>query len=88
MASSAAVNGYGNISITRRMYKGHSPFKPDREHLHHICLRIGLSPLLTLFLIRFMASACAIVGIYSDIYGVAESTMFIAFLCLFLFTLR
>lgn len=70
-------------TITRRMYKGHSPFKPDREHLHHICLRIGLSPLLTLFLICFMASACAIVGIYSDIYGVAESTMFIAFLCLF-----
>jgi UDP-GlcNAc:undecaprenyl-phosphate GlcNAc-1-phosphate transferase len=29
--------------MIRRMRKGHSPFKPDREHLHHICERMGLS---------------------------------------------
>ncbi|WP_305455284.1 UDP-N-acetylglucosamine--undecaprenyl-phosphate N-acetylglucosaminephosphotransferase [Photobacterium leiognathi] len=69
--------------MIRRMRKGHSPFKPDREHLHHICQRMGLSPLMTLFVICLMASICAVVGILADINGVAESTMFIAFLCLF-----
>ncbi|WP_305373336.1 UDP-N-acetylglucosamine--undecaprenyl-phosphate N-acetylglucosaminephosphotransferase [Photobacterium leiognathi] len=69
--------------MIRRMRKGHSPFKPDREHLHHICQRMGLSPLMTLFVICLMASICAVVGILADINGVAESTMFIGFLCLF-----
>ncbi|WP_318439222.1 UDP-N-acetylglucosamine--undecaprenyl-phosphate N-acetylglucosaminephosphotransferase [Photobacterium leiognathi] len=69
--------------MIRRMRKGHSPFRPDREHLHHICQRMGLSPLMTLFVICLMASICAVVGILADINGVAESTMFISFLCLF-----
>ncbi|HIF9481708.1 TPA: UDP-N-acetylglucosamine--undecaprenyl-phosphate N-acetylglucosaminephosphotransferase [Photobacterium damselae] len=69
--------------MVRRIRKGHSPFKPDREHLHHICQRIGLSPLMTLFVICFMASICAGIGIWADLSGVAESTMFIAFLILF-----
>ncbi|MGI2800776.1 UDP-N-acetylglucosamine--undecaprenyl-phosphate N-acetylglucosaminephosphotransferase, partial [Photobacterium damselae] len=69
--------------MVRRIRKGHSPFKPDREHLHHICQRIGLSPLMTLFVICFMASICAVVGLWADMSGVEESTMFIAFLCLF-----
>ncbi|HIF9263988.1 TPA: UDP-N-acetylglucosamine--undecaprenyl-phosphate N-acetylglucosaminephosphotransferase [Photobacterium damselae] len=69
--------------MIRRIRKGHSPFKPDREHLHHICQRIGISPLMTLFVICFMASICAGVGIWADLSGVAESTMFIAFLILF-----
>ncbi|MGR5333201.1 UDP-N-acetylglucosamine--undecaprenyl-phosphate N-acetylglucosaminephosphotransferase [Photobacterium damselae] len=69
--------------MVRRIRKGHSPFKPDREHLHHICQRIGLSPLMTLFIICFMASICAGIGIWADLSGVAESTMFIVFLILF-----
>ncbi|HIF9174732.1 TPA: UDP-N-acetylglucosamine--undecaprenyl-phosphate N-acetylglucosaminephosphotransferase [Photobacterium damselae] len=69
--------------MVRRIRKGHSPFKPDREHLHHICQRIGLSPLMTLFVICFMASICAGVGILADLSGVAESTMFITFLMMF-----
>ncbi|TLS69317.1 UDP-N-acetylglucosamine--undecaprenyl-phosphate N-acetylglucosaminephosphotransferase [Photobacterium damselae] len=69
--------------MIRRIRKGHSPFKPDREHLHHICQRIGLSPLMTLFVICFMASICAGIGIWADLSGVAESTMFIAFLVFF-----
>ena len=44
---------------------------------------MGLSSLMTLFVICFMASICAVVGIWADISGVAESTMFIAFLILF-----
>ncbi|WP_318443308.1 UDP-N-acetylglucosamine--undecaprenyl-phosphate N-acetylglucosaminephosphotransferase [Photobacterium leiognathi] len=69
--------------MIRRMRKGHSPFKPDREHLHHICQRIGLSPLMTLFVICLMASVCAFVGIWADLHGVSESVMFVAFLVMF-----
>ncbi|WP_318513964.1 UDP-N-acetylglucosamine--undecaprenyl-phosphate N-acetylglucosaminephosphotransferase [Photobacterium leiognathi] len=69
--------------MIRRMRKGHSPFKPDREHLHHICQRIGLSPLMTLFVICLLASICAFVGIWADLHGVNESVMFIAFLVMF-----
>ena len=69
--------------MIRRIRKGHSPFKPDREHLHHICERMGLSPLMTLFIICLLASICAAVGIIADLNGVAESTMFIAFLVMF-----
>lgn len=69
--------------MIRRVRKGHSPFKPDREHLHHICQRMGLSPLMTLFVICLMASICAVVGLWADMSGVQESTMFIAFLGLF-----
>ncbi|MCE7627551.1 UDP-N-acetylglucosamine--undecaprenyl-phosphate N-acetylglucosaminephosphotransferase, partial [Vibrio fluvialis] len=29
--------------MIRRIRRGDSPFKPDREHLHHICQRLGLS---------------------------------------------
>ncbi|KJG39032.1 UDP-phosphate N-acetylglucosaminyl 1-phosphate transferase [Photobacterium angustum] len=69
--------------MIRRMRKGHSPFKPDREHLHHICQRMGLSPLMTLFIICSMASICAVVGIWADINGISESTMFTLFISMF-----
>lgn len=29
--------------MIRRIRKGHSPFKPDRDHLHHILMRAGFS---------------------------------------------
>ena len=68
----------------RKVCVGHSPFKPDREHLHHICERIGLSPLMTLFIIRLLVSICATVGIVADLNGVVgESTIFVAFLVMF-----
>ncbi|WP_297481084.1 UDP-N-acetylglucosamine--undecaprenyl-phosphate N-acetylglucosaminephosphotransferase [uncultured Photobacterium sp.] len=69
--------------MIRRMRKGHSPFEPDREHLHHICQRMGLSSLMTLFVICLLAAMCSVVGIVADINGVAESMMFIGFLVMF-----
>lgn len=69
--------------MIRRIRKGQSPFRPDREHLHHICQRIGLSSNATLAVICLMAAICAAIGIWSDFAGVRESVMFIAFLILF-----
>ncbi|WP_199438219.1 UDP-N-acetylglucosamine--undecaprenyl-phosphate N-acetylglucosaminephosphotransferase [Vibrio owensii] len=69
--------------MIRRIRKGQSPFQPDREHLHHICQRLGLSPVVTLIFICSMASICAAIGLWADLFGVSESIMFVAFLVLF-----
>ncbi|PSW03873.1 UDP-N-acetylglucosamine--undecaprenyl-phosphate N-acetylglucosaminephosphotransferase [Photobacterium lipolyticum] len=69
--------------MVRRVRKGQSPFKPDREHLHHICQRIGLSSNMSLFVICLMASLMAGVGIWSDMEKINESVMFFSFLSVF-----
>lgn len=48
--------------MVRRMRDGHSPFKPDRGHIHHLMLRAGLGPRTTLFLLIALAIALAFTG--------------------------
>ncbi len=69
--------------MARRIKKGQSPFKPDREHLHHICQRIGLSSAQSLLFICFLAAVMAGVGVLSELYNVPESVMFFSFLLTF-----
>lgn len=69
--------------MVRRIRKGQSPFKPDREHLHHICQRIGLSSHMSLFVICLCASIMAGVGIWSDMTQMNETVMFVSFLAVF-----
>ncbi|HDN9014690.1 UDP-N-acetylglucosamine--undecaprenyl-phosphate N-acetylglucosaminephosphotransferase [Aeromonas salmonicida] len=69
--------------MIRRIRKGHSPFKPDREHLHHICIRAGLSPNQALCFICFLATTCAVIGIYLESIRAPELSSFILFLCFF-----
>lgn len=69
--------------MIRRVRKGQSPFKPDREHLHHICQRIGLSQRMTLLAICGLASLLAYIGILGEQAEISESIMFNAFLILF-----
>lgn len=69
--------------MLRRIRRGVSPFKPDREHLHHIFQRLGFSSRQTLFSICTFASCYAAFGIYGELYAVAESTMFILFMVCF-----
>lgn len=70
--------------MIRRIRKGHSPFKPDREHLHHICMRAGLSPNQALCFICFLATVCAAIGIYFESIRIPELLSFILFLCFFM----
>lgn len=35
----------------RQIKRGRSPFRPERDHLHHICQRAGLSKVQTLLVI-------------------------------------
>ncbi|WP_299013459.1 UDP-N-acetylglucosamine--undecaprenyl-phosphate N-acetylglucosaminephosphotransferase [uncultured Photobacterium sp.] len=67
----------------RRVRKGQSPFKPDREHLHHICQRLGLSPRMTLLAICTLATIFAYIGILGEQLQINETVMFGAFLMLF-----
>lgn len=67
----------------RRIKRGHSPFKPDRDHLHHICQRAGLSNIQTLVVICGLASMFAAIGVVGELLMIAEAYMFIAFLITF-----
>ncbi|WP_076500038.1 UDP-N-acetylglucosamine--undecaprenyl-phosphate N-acetylglucosaminephosphotransferase [Shewanella morhuae] len=69
--------------MIRRIRKGQSPFKPDREHLHHICQRLGMSSHCSLLFICAAASIMAAIGIWSELTKVNENIMFFAFLATF-----
>ncbi|MEZ8105659.1 UDP-N-acetylglucosamine--undecaprenyl-phosphate N-acetylglucosaminephosphotransferase [Vibrio cortegadensis] len=70
--------------MIRRVRRGDSPFKPDREHLHHIFQRLGLSSKQTLLAICTIASLYAGFGIYGETVGIAEPLMFYLFIACFL----
>ncbi|WP_045493737.1 UDP-N-acetylglucosamine--undecaprenyl-phosphate N-acetylglucosaminephosphotransferase [Vibrio hyugaensis] len=73
--------------MIRRVRRGDSPFKPDREHLHHIFQRLGLGPKQTLIAICFIASLYASFGIYGEAKNISEVTMFSLFiLCFIIYT--
>ena len=69
--------------MIRRIQQGKSPFKPDRDHLHHICQRLGCSSRQTLALICTIAAIFAGIGMLGEILQLPEYVMFYAFLVLF-----
>lgn len=73
--------------MIRRIRRGDSPFKPDREHLHHIFQRLGLSSRQTLVIICLISAMYAAFGIYGELTGLSESIMFYSFIVCFLFYL-
>ena len=70
--------------MVRRIRKGHSPFKPDREHLHHICIRAGLTPYRALCFICLLAGIFAVIGIYLESIRAPELISFFLFVCFFI----
>ncbi|GIU51550.1 UDP-N-acetylglucosamine--undecaprenyl-phosphate N-acetylglucosaminephosphotransferase [Shewanella sp. KT0246] len=68
----------------RRFKKGQSPFKADREHLHHIFERAGFTREQTLVLISTTGALFAVVGCLADVYNVPEWIMFTAFILVFI----
>lgn len=69
--------------MIRRIRRGDSPFKPDREHLHHIFQRVGFSSTNTLVIITTISLLYALVGILGEIYNVSEYIMFYSFIACF-----
>ncbi|RPA38311.1 UDP-N-acetylglucosamine--undecaprenyl-phosphate N-acetylglucosaminephosphotransferase [Shewanella frigidimarina] len=68
----------------RRVKKGDSPFKPDRDHLHHIFERAGYNRKQTLIRITSLSIFLALVGLLGEFYHVPEWFMFIGFIVLFI----
>jgi UDP-GlcNAc:undecaprenyl-phosphate GlcNAc-1-phosphate transferase len=69
--------------VVRRYKNGKSPFKPDRDHLHHILQRAGLSPKRALVAISSVAVVMSSIGLAGEYFNVAESFMLISFLAMF-----
>lgn len=67
----------------RRVKKGASPFKPDRDHLHHIFERAGFSRKQSLLYISFIALSIAFLGVLMEIYLAPEWLMFTIFIVMF-----
>jgi UDP-GlcNAc:undecaprenyl-phosphate GlcNAc-1-phosphate transferase len=61
--------------IVRRMSSGHSPFTPDRGHIHHRLLDLGLSHRSTVLVIYVV---CAVLGLMSLL--ISSATGVLAFL--------
>jgi len=80
------------LAIVARRYKnGKSPFKPDRDHLHHILQRVGFSSRQTLVVISSIAAAMSALGLLGEYFDVAEAVMLGGFLVMFVgyvFTIR
>ena len=69
--------------MTRRIMKGRSPFDADREHLHHLFLKLGFNVQHSVALVIAIASIFAVFGIAAHIYGVEQYYLFYLFLGLF-----
>ncbi|MEZ9747504.1 UDP-N-acetylglucosamine--undecaprenyl-phosphate N-acetylglucosaminephosphotransferase [Vibrio splendidus] len=69
--------------MIRRVRRGDSPFKPDREHLHHIFQRMGLSSTQTLIVICSIATLYTVIGISAEMLNIPEYVMFYAFIICF-----
>ena len=69
--------------MIRRVRKGTSPFKADNEHLHHICMRLGLSSRQALLCISLLAITMALLGILGEQFNVPEGFMLLVFMLIF-----
>ena len=70
--------------VMRRYRKGKSPFKPDRDHLHHILQRAGLSSRQTLIVITISSIAMSLIGVLGEYFQVAESVQLVLFILIFI----
>ncbi|MBE0369248.1 UDP-N-acetylglucosamine--undecaprenyl-phosphate N-acetylglucosaminephosphotransferase [Pseudoalteromonas aurantia] len=69
--------------MIRRIKRGDSPFKPDREHLHHIFQKLGFTSTRTLVIIVLVSTSFALVGVLGEVFNIPEPLMFYSFVALF-----
>ncbi|GLX77595.1 undecaprenyl-phosphate alpha-N-acetylglucosaminyl 1-phosphate transferase [Thalassotalea insulae] len=70
--------------MLRRIRKGVSPFQADNGHLHHICIRLGLTSRQALQVITGLAVLCSLIGILGEVLLVDDWLMLVGFLLLFI----
>jgi UDP-GlcNAc:undecaprenyl-phosphate GlcNAc-1-phosphate transferase len=64
--------------FVRRIYKGHSPFKPGRDHFHHTLKRGGLGVREVVVVLTCLQLLYAGIGIGAHLAGIADVIMFAA----------
>jgi len=69
--------------VVRRYKSGKSPFKPDRDHLHHMLQRLGLTSHQTLFVISSAAFVMSGLGLLGEYFNISEAIMLGGFLIVF-----
>ncbi|MEH6454613.1 MAG: UDP-N-acetylglucosamine--undecaprenyl-phosphate N-acetylglucosaminephosphotransferase [Psychromonas sp.] len=71
------------VIMLRRIKKGVSPFKADREHLHHIFMRAGFSSRETLVFISLFSLLLSQIAVISTLFLIPEWIQLVAFVLLF-----
>lgn len=66
-------------TIIRRVSRGQSPFRPDREHLHHLLLDAGFSVRATFALYIAVSILLATIGILVHAHEISDPVAFAAF---------
>jgi UDP-GlcNAc:undecaprenyl-phosphate GlcNAc-1-phosphate transferase len=69
--------------VVRRYKNGKSPFKPDRDHLHHILQRAGLSSRQTLVVISTAAAVMSLIGLAGESFEILDVIMLTGFIFMF-----
>jgi UDP-GlcNAc:undecaprenyl-phosphate/decaprenyl-phosphate GlcNAc-1-phosphate transferase len=79
-----AVPLMDTVRVTlRRIWTGSSPFRADRNHLHHLFIRAGFRVSDTVWIVSCVHFALAAVGIAGFLLGLPEKLMFALFLASF-----
>lgn len=71
-------------TMVRRIVKKESPFKPDRQHLHHIFMRAGFTPTETLAVITLAGFMLVLFGLVLEILSVPEPLVALLYIGVFL----
>jgi UDP-GlcNAc:undecaprenyl-phosphate GlcNAc-1-phosphate transferase len=71
------------VIVVRRYKNGKSPFKPDRDHLHHILQRVGYSARQTLAIISTLAIVMSMMGLMGEYFYVPDIIMLSMFIFMF-----
>ena len=68
--------------MLKRIRAGHSPFKPDKTHLHHLLLARGYSQTKSLLVMLLFQASLITLGVCFNFYAIAESYQFYLFIAL------
>ena len=79
-----AIPLFDTVAImSRRVFRKRSPFKADREHLHHILLALGWSTPRIVLVISISAITLGVIGILGEKNNVPDYMMYYLFLATF-----
>lgn len=70
--------------MIRRIRKGQSPFKADRNHLHHIFLHAGFTSKQSLIIIVLVQTICSAIGLVGVFFSISGYVLMAAFVIIFI----